>query len=236
MKTKELTIPQIQPFKDPTEGPLLKQAKALVIKTATDYLHAGELLKGIKALRRKIEDHYDAIKRPLNDLRKQVLSMEADDLDDVVKAERLVGGAIALYDHEERERREAERIRLQAEADLRAKEQAKALSKSLLKQAEQYTGEIAKVLKAEAKAVLANPVSEEVTLPDAPKVPGLSVRTQTSAEVQDLRALVAAVAKGTVPLEAVMPNQPFLNGLARSLGDDLKFPGVVVVRRKIVAG
>lgn len=133
-------------------------------------------------------------------------------------------------------RLEEERIRKEAEAEaekIRLAEQQRLEDEQLeaAKQAEE-AGE-----KELAEAILnqeveAAPVVPAYVPPSAPVVPayvppqGLQQRTTWKAEVVDIKALCVAVAAGTVPVEVFKINQALLNEKARSMQNNLNWPGV----------
>ena len=79
------------------------------------------------------------------------------------------------------------------------------------------------------REVLSAPVYvPQVSVPAAPKVSGFSTAKIWSAEVRDLRLLCRAVADGKVSPDAVLPNMPFLNKIAKAHhSEDFGYPGVV---------
>jgi hypothetical protein len=70
---------------------------------------------------------------------------------------------------------------------------------------------------------------------EPPRTPGVQQRGTWSAEVDDFRALVEAVAEGKAPLNVLLPNMPALNDLARSQRSALALPGVRAARRHSIA-
>jgi hypothetical protein len=74
-----------------------------------------------------------------------------------------------------------------------------------------------------------------ITPDNTPKIDGISFRDNYTAYVKDEMALIKAVAEGKVTIMAIQINQSFLNQQARSLKDTLDYPGVVVVKEKIMS-
>jgi hypothetical protein len=71
---------------------------------------------------------------------------------------------------------------------------------------------------------------------EAPKIAGLSYRTNWSAEVEDFSKLVKAVAAGKAPLSYLVPSMPELNAKARELATEGEFlPGVKAICEKSAA-
>jgi hypothetical protein len=121
----------LTPAAEAAEGvSLLKRAQGLAIVDKVTHEAARSFLKGAKALKRAIEEHYSTIKKPLNDARNTVLDMERAHLAPVLEAIRLAERADVEYVREQQriEAEERERRRLEAEAEereRRAEEAAK---------------------------------------------------------------------------------------------------------------
>ncbi|MDZ4342197.1 MAG: hypothetical protein U1E51_07125, partial [Candidatus Binatia bacterium] len=62
--------------------------------------------------------------------------------------------------------------------------------------------------------------------PAVEKVEGVSSQVRWKFEVMDLKALLLAVAKGEVPIQALQPNEVFIGQQVRSLRDAFRYPGV----------
>ena len=88
------------------------------------------------------------------------------------------------------------------------------------------TEEVSKILDAPAPIVRVEPTIQ--------KVSGIGSREAWSAQVTDMTELCKAVAEGKVGADAVCPNMPFLNGLARLHKDKLNIPGVKAVMETVV--
>ena len=117
-------------------GPLLAQAQGISIVDRVSHEAARTFLKGAKALKRAIVEHYDAIKKPLNAARNTVLDMERQHLAPVEQAIALAEKADTAYvrEQEAREREEADRRRREAEErerQAREREAAEAEAKAL---------------------------------------------------------------------------------------------------------
>ncbi len=61
----------------------------------------------------------------------------------------------------------------------------------------------------------------------------LPVITKWEAEVTDPKAVIEAVAKGFIPMEAVIINMPFLNKMASISKDKFSMLGVKAVKKVI---
>lgn len=107
---------------------LLTQAKGLSIVDRPSHEAALTFIKGAKALKREIEEHYAKIKKPLNDARNTILDMEKTHLAPVNEAITVADRVTTTYVNEQRrrEQEEAERVRRAAEAEERARREAEA--------------------------------------------------------------------------------------------------------------
>ena len=72
-------------------------------------------------------------------------------------------------------------------------------------------------------------------LPSAPGIAGIEKRTKPEIVVDDLMALVAAVAAGKAPVEFILPNISAMTKRMNEIGDAFKVPGVSIQRRSIYA-
>ena len=93
-------------------------------------------------------------------------------------------------------------------------------------------------LEGERKAQAA--LNEAATAPqpviaEAPKAEGTSLRSTWSAEVTDLRLLLAAVVGNAVPLEVVQPDMKILNRVAQALKGGMNYPGVRAIEKPGIA-
>jgi hypothetical protein len=121
------------------------------------------------------------------------------------------------------EKRKAEAIRAEAEAKARKKAEDKQLAQAELLSSLGMD-------EAADQALEAEPVIETVKVAEPIKAEGTSVRTYYSARVDDLMALVKAIASGEAPILAIEANMAYLNGRARLEQGGLKIPGVSVIK------
>lgn len=202
------------------------QARALVIATDRDFSDAGEMLKGIKQLAREIEDTFGPHKQRAHELHRGICAEETKAKAPLAEAERILKRSMAEY-HEKQERaRREEQRRLEAEA--RAREEAERLEEAAALEAEGRQVEAERLLEEPA------PILQVAPQPVA-KVAGVQMREEWSGEFTDLRALCAAIGAGEAPVSLVVGNQTTLNALARSLKNELRYPGVRAVSRTTVA-
>jgi len=217
---------------------LSQRAAQMIVDSVEACKAAKAFLQGVIALRRKIESHYDEIKKPLNETRAKVLEMEKRDLAPVKDIEHAMSSKIYDFESaEERKRREAARIeeeRRQRDEQERRRREAQALEE----QAKATRSRIDKAaLKDQAAAIKAAPPAEVTVEPkpvkDDTKVDGMITRTTYSGEVVDLDAFIKAVASGRAPLAvpggtSLEINAGWLQRIATSLGAELEntYPGL----------
>ena len=200
---------------------ILTAAQTFKIVNPAQYEEAGERLKAIKALSKKIDETFDPhIKRAFENHRALVAEKKTHQTP-LQTAEALLKRAVLSYQvAEETKRREAE---------ARAQEVARKEREKLEERARKAEAS-GKVEKAEALTIAAATVIQPTIASTTPKLAGISTRTSYRAEVVDKLELVKAVAAGTVPLNALDANMPFLNNQARAMKETLAYPGVKVVQ------
>lgn len=230
-----------------------ERAAALAITTPESYVSAGELLKGIKALRAKIAETFDPhIKRALEAHRALVAERRAAE-DPLTAAEGVIKGKLVAYDAEQERLRRLEEQRVREEArrqeEIRRLEEAAELERQARERqaqaallvddeiAQQIAQQEAAELQTQAEATIAEPVEAPVVfVPKAtPKVAGISYRETWSAQVVDAMALIRHVAAHPEHANLLTPNTTALNGLARSLRQSMAIPGVKAVATRQVA-
>lgn len=183
-------------------------------------------LQGVQALKDKIVAFFKPMKEQAHRAHKTICNAEKEHLDPVAAAEVAIKNAILVYKREAERQAEVERKR--REDELRKIEEDRRLAQaSTLEALAEQTGDDS--LRALADQTLSAPI-EVAVAPAAPVVAakGVSFSKRKKARVTDLKALCAAIGAGTVPLHAVEPNMPWLNSMAKNLGADLRYPGVVV--------
>jgi hypothetical protein len=198
----------------------LTVAQSFKIANTGQFIEAGERLKGIKGLMKKIDDVFDPHIKRAHDAHKALVIEKKAHQTPLQTAEALLKRAITVYQiAEEQKRRE-----LEARAQEEARKQREKLEAQAAKAAEK-----GKTEKAEALTIAAASVVAPLIAPTTPKVSGISMRTTYSHKVRDMKALVDAVSAGKVPLMALLPNTTFLNQQARAMRDSLDYPGVDVI-------
>jgi hypothetical protein len=205
------------------------RARRTPVTTDVEFREAGELLTGIKTLRKAIADACDpvvgAAYRAHKAATEQKRKLEAP----LVEAESILKARMSQFQREEEDRRRREEARLREEA--RKAEEAARLEEAMRLEAEGEP-ELADAVLEQPAAVVLPPV-----LPPPPKVAGIATRKIYRAEVLDVRALCKGIADGSVPSNLVLPNQSALNQMATALKDSFAIVGCrVVVETSIAAG
>lgn len=205
---------------------MLASAEAFKIVSASDYQQAAVALKAVKARQKQLKTLRETITKPMlaaldaaRDLFRRPESLLAT-------AETMLKRSMTVYDEaQERERREAQR-----KLDEAAERERRRLAQQAERAAAKGQADKAADLQERAAMTVA-PIAQQ----DKPAVAGISRREIWHAELIDLRALVRGVADGHVPLAALQANQKFLDGQARALRSELRYPGVRAVPERTIA-
>jgi hypothetical protein len=205
-------------------APLVVQANtaALAIKDTQTYELAAKidiLLKdAIKDIHSKLDDF-------VNDdylTWKKAVARRDGHISPLQEGRDVLKAALFKYQQDEKERQRKEQEAL----DLKAKKEAE----DRILQEAMHAEEMGH--KEEAEAILEEPinVAPAIAPVNIPKVKGFTgPRDNYSAQVTDIAALLKAIANGSVPMAAIEPNHVFLNGQARQLKKEMKYPGVRVL-------
>lgn len=219
---------------------IVAHARQFKVKDNLDYGLAGERLKGIKTAQKNLEAKKKSLTDPVNATLRAIRNLFAGPEAELATAEGLYKREMLAYSDrleaarreeqrqaEERARKERERLERQA-ADDRAKAEAA-----------RAAGDTKKAEKLEQRADVRTDTAATVVAPvipkDAPRVSGIAERENWYAIVLDLKALVDAVAAGTVPITAIEANMKFLNNQAKAMKRDLPYPGVKAAVDRIMA-
>jgi hypothetical protein len=227
---------------------LAQELAALVVQDAASYKVAGSYRVQIKAHLARIDDLTTpmlvAARANLKAAQEQDKALREPALAALKRIDALLSGYI------EQERRAAAAAQAtvaeqQRQAQAVADEIARQTTARLREEAAAARALDAEIQGVPVESVPAPPVvvvkPAPVFVPPAivaapPKAEGVSSRELWGAEVTDFRALVQAVAEGTVEIAVLQPNTTVLNGLARTLRAALNLPGVTAVSKRIMAG
>lgn len=193
------------------------------IESEEQFKDAVALRETIKKFRKEACDRCEKMRKPAYEAYQAILKERDAAISPFDQSLLMIDPPITAYVRKkEREQKEAE-----ANAALAAKKLAE---EAQLNAAESATksGDHDK-----ANAILNRPiVTPVISTPTLAKPKGFSIPERYAADENvDLRQLVEAVYLKKVPLDALQPNMPFLNGQARLLKDKLNYPGVTVVKK-----
>ena len=210
-----------------------ERARALAVTDAESYAKAAELIKGIKALAKHIEEKTaDNISRWFKGHRAAVAE-KAEMLAPLTEAEFIIKTRFRAYDDaQEKIRVEAQRV---ADAIALKVEQDRVLAEAAAMEREAAaTGDTQ--LQADAEALISAPVyvAPVQVAKATPVISGISYVTTHSARVVDKLKLVQFVAANPQFIGLVDANQVALNQQARSLKTAMRIPGVVVEEKRDV--
>lgn len=215
---------------------VLSDANGLTIKTDAGNRLAGDLVRRIASSRRDLEALQKHLLEPVKEQEKRIRDFIRPNLARIEEGERAVKGEITRFAIEQQRVREEADRRLAAAAEKerlereRLAEQHRAKAEAATTDAQRARYEaLAEAQEEKAAAVM------PATVAEPERVSGVSMRDNWAATVFDLRALCQAVVDGSVDIEAILPNQPYLNGLARALKGKLNIPGVRPVNNPSVS-
>ncbi len=207
-------------FKNSEE--MLEVAQGWNITTPEIAVAVGEDLKAVKTLAKEIESKRTAITGPLNKALREVNALFKPAKGWLKEAEQILKSELLRYQTEQK--RIADELQAKVEAEARKKREAlerKAKVADVI-----GIGNKAEEFREEAETVVAPVVTSA-----APKIAGLTRRETWKAEVTDKPALVKHIVEARPDLMAIVKiDQSALNGLARSLKDELDLPGVEVLK------
>lgn len=209
------------------------RARGLAITDRESCVNASQLLRSVKTLQLQVtkwfEPHVEAAmetKRKAEAARKALADERDRMVAPLVDAETVLKrGLLAYEDAQERLRVEEER-RLQAEAMRQA--EALTLAAAAAMESEAIATGNTELMQ-EAESILTQPIEAPVVSVEktVPKVQGITYRDNWKAHPEiDIKALAAAVANGTAPLNFLIPNQTAINQFARATQGTQAVPGI----------
>ena len=202
---------------------LLSQIPAVPLQTQDDYEYVGSISTQLAGRMKAIEAERVEMKKPALELGRKIDALFNRPLEALKAGKSAVDKLLTDYRQEQARKAAIEQERVNA-AIRKDEERLRKLNE-------------AKAVRAEAKGDTekAEEIRENVpSIPvptiqaEPPKLAGVAFRTDWKAEVTNIEALIAAVASGTVPAEALLPNEKYIGQTARALKLALKWPGVRV--------
>lgn len=213
------------------------KARAALVTDAATYTAAGELLLGIKALRKQIDQTFDPIIADAHKAHRTACEKKRAVEAPLSEAESILKRALVAFDQAEERRRREEQRRVEAEARQRAEAEALERAAAMEKEGREY-GDQGLVRDAEQlveETLQAPPPPVAPIAKQTPKVQGIAIQTVWDCEVVDLPAFITYVAQHPAFANLLMPNLSALRAQARSLKSGLKLPGVKVFSTQRVA-
>lgn len=192
------------------------RAAELDVHDQETYARGAQLLRDIKALRDEIAKKCDPVIQAAHRAHRAALDQKRELEEELVEADKMIRQKVAAFSAEQERRAREEAARIAAETRA-AQERAEAEAKQLEAAGER---ELADTVRTEAE------FHAPARTVEPPKAKGVSTTGYWKAEVTDFRALVAAVAAGTVPLAVLKVDTKVLGQQARSLKNELDWPGV----------
>ena len=205
-----------------------EQATGLTITDKISFDSAKELLLSIKDLRKQIDDTFSPIIDKAHQAHKEALAQKKKVENPLIEAEGIIKPRMASFLQEEERKRKAEEDRLRLEAQ--KAEEERRIAEAIQAEAEGDIEEAAAILD-EEPAYIPPPIVPRTVSTGG----GIAMRENWLCRVENLMALVKAVAEGKAPLAAVNANVVFLGQQARSLRSEMQYPGVVVYSEKTIA-
>ena len=235
MGTTELALPRIVEILGP-DGEYEKKRIALrseysavvvasqkltAIVTAEDAEEATKYGRLLQVAAKETEAFFKGVKSTIDDIKKPVLQAEKDDSGPYNSEKNRLGGLLTAYQAAERRKREEEERIAREAAAKQAEEEALQRAIELAAAGEEEA----------ADAVLEEPIiAAPVVIPaSAPKPTGSVARKNYDIEVTDLKALVAAVAAGKLPLLCISANESFIRNQAKAMKEAFSMEGVKLV-------
>jgi hypothetical protein len=206
-----------------------QQANALVIATPETYVEAGEMLKGIKALRKEIDATFDPIIKAAHAAHVEANGQKKRAELPLAEAETILKKGLVRYDAEQEQLRRAEELRLQELARQQAEAQQLAEAAFLEAQANATTNkDEADQLRREAETVFEQPIAAPVVIVErtTPKVAGISYREVWRFRVTD---------PTKVPREYLSIDEQKIGGVVRALKGSTTIAGIEVYAEKVAS-
>lgn len=210
----------------------LTVAKCSAVKTATDYIEAGNFLKVIKERSARIVAYWKPKKDQAAALHKSLVAAEKELLAPLEQAESIIkAGMLAYQKEQDRIRQEAERERRRQEEDARMKmEEARRLVAEAQQKEELDEADVEILLMAQAEVDAAESAIAPPP-PPAAKVQGVSTRKTWKARVVNDK--LVPVAMMGITLRPV--DMTALNRLAVASSGGAEVPGVEFFQEESVS-
>lgn len=209
---------------------VVEQAKAIVISDQSSYDQACSLLLDqIKPFRKRWLAYWSELKNPAWAAYQAIQKKFTEGDHPLELAECQVKDEIRRWDDaQEKIRQELQR---KAEEDARKAEVEERLRIAAMAEESGATEEEVNAIVDTPVTAVAPPVERTYQ-----KASGIGMRENWKARVTDMKKLCAAIAKGTVPVSYVMPNESVLNARAKADRGTMNIPGVVPYNDPVISG
>ncbi len=230
------TIPDTTEIVKQTQS-AVSRAREMVVASPATMTEAGEFLRVLKTIRKRIGDTFDEPIKAAHAAHKSILAAKAEHDQPLADAERIVKGKVGTYQQEEERKRKAEEERLRESARKAEDERRLAEAQRLETEAEAKRAEVeraldegkhltaelkqheAKEMTQAADATLAAPIPEPTVYvpPTVPKVAGVQTRQVWKYRIVDV---------SLIPRLFLMPDEKLIAAHARNSRDNAWIPGV----------
>ena len=192
----------------------VQEAKAVIINNQIDYECAGEMLRGIKELRKKLNDRYMPIKKKTYEAYRMAMDNIKDYENPLSEAERDIKSSMSRYVSKKEAERRTEENRLRKEAEER--------ERVLLKRDFEELGLDKK--EAEKEAAKIEVETPEIIIEDETKVSGISYRDNWKFTIVDA---------SKIPREYLIPDEKKIGAIARAMKGNIEIPGINIFSVKV---
>lgn len=196
-----------------------QQATDLVISTPDDYSQAGQFLVEIKSVGKRLLERFADPCSKAQAAWKSMVKMRDEALRPFESAESVIKNKMGEYNFriEEKRRKEAEKLRIEAEKKARAKRDAEIAEARRLKDKE---------AEANLKAAPLEVIAVAPKTPELEKAPGVSYRKVWKVQSVDAKQL---------PARYLMADMKAIEATVRGLGGKHGIPGVVAIEETITS-
>lgn len=205
-----------------------ERAKGTAVVDAASYSAAGELLKGIKALRAEVDAAFDPIIQANFRAHRTACEQKRQAEAPLTEAERIIKSALVKFDDEQERIRRAEQARLEREARERAEAEALERAAAMEQEGRDF-GDASLVEEAHQliQDQLTAPPPPVATVAKAtPKIAGITYREIWKYRVKDATK---------VPEQYKVVNDQAVGGMVRALKGATNIPGIEVYSERVVA-
>jgi hypothetical protein len=207
-----------------SDVPALCTKADVTISNQLEYEGASIVLKEIKSRYNELDTQRKKITKPLDDAKKEVMSLFKTPLELLEKAETKIKGLMISYTAEQERKAREDQRKLQEAADKETERQRKLVEAQI--ERAKASDKDDKVEQLEAKKETIAPISVPTIAPQINTPSGVSYRDNWTAEVIDANL---------VPREYMVVNLQALNAVAKSTKGTLNIPGVKFVCTKVLA-